>query len=174
WDEMCGRADWCMAHLPYTGNLMLDEEDSMLLRECLSAYVYGMYAVAIISADAFLERVVTDCVETAGRDTAKLGFGQTLKSFRELKLVDQIVLDRVDRLHKIRNNLAHERGPDDQMRLFRRALERRTLTQEIAKDDAKEAVCIAYGLAGRLKGNFPRLNLPGLANPVIERSVFKE
>lgn len=174
WEEMCSRADWCMAHLPYTGNLLLDEEDSMLLRECLSAYVYGLYAVAIISADAFLERIITDVVETAGKDAGMRGFGKTLDSFSELNLINRVEFDRIVRLHKIRNNLAHERGPDDQFRLFRRSLQLRMLTVQIVKDDAKEAICLAYGLAGRLKRNFPRLNLPGLQDPIIERSIFKE
>lgn len=174
WGEMCSRADWCMEHLPYTGNLLLDEEDSLLLQECLSAYVYGMYAVTIISADAFLERIVTDSVETAGGQISQRGFGQTLESFQNLNFVDRHVTLRVSRLHKIRNNLAHEKGPEHALRLFRRGLKRRVPTEYIMREDAREAICLAYGLAGQLLRNFPRLRLPGLENPIIQRSIFKQ
>jgi hypothetical protein len=174
WSEMCSRADWCMQHLPHTGNLLLDEEDSLLLRECLSAYVFGMYAVAVISADAFLERIITDCVETAGGEVSKRGFGKTLESFQKLKCIDQIVFQSIVRLHKIRNNLAHERGPDDEMRLSHRALNVQSRTENIVKSDAKEGLCLAYGLAGSLQRNFPRLKLPGIGNPVVQRSIFKQ
>ena len=174
WEDMCSRSDWCMEYLPYTGNLLLDEEDHMLLQECLSAYVYGMYGVAVISSDAFLERIITDSVETAGGEVGRQGFGKTLETFRSLKLIDRFIFDRIVRLHQIRNNLAHERGPDHKLRIFRRALKQRRIAQEIMKEDAREAVCLAYGLAGLLQRNFPRLKLPGVDNRIVQRSIFRQ
>lgn len=174
WNEMCSRADWCMDHLPYTGNLLLDEEDGILLKECFSAYVLGMYAAAIISSDAFLERIITDSVETAGHEVGRQGFGRTLESFAELRLVDTAVFERIVRLHKIRNNFAHERGPSHELRLSRRALSGRRPTAYIIKQDAREAVCLAHGLAGKLLRNFPRTKLPGIDNQVVKRPIFKQ
>lgn len=174
WDEMRSRAEWCMEDLPYTDNLLLEDEDHRLLRDCMSSYIFGLYAAAVISADAFLERIITDVVETHGKRPAKVGFGGTLATFGKLGLVDKAIFERLQHLHSVRNNLAHEKGPDHEMRIFRRALARRTRAEHLLDTDAKEAICLAYGLAGKLIRNFPRLALPGVGTPRIYRSHYKQ
>lgn len=63
-DDFISRADWAFENIPFTGTLMLDIEDSLLLSGALKAYIFGLYALVIIAADAFCERHVTDSVES--------------------------------------------------------------------------------------------------------------
>jgi hypothetical protein len=162
WDDARERADWCMERVPHTGDLLLDIEDHLLLRECMDAYIHGLFASCIASADAFIERIVTDRLETLGKAKEASGsLGRKLATLEATRILDDYSISRISHLHRVRNNFVHERGPDDEMRLFRRELKQHRLWIDILKADAQEAICLAYGLAVRLKRNFPRLGLPG-------------
>ena len=138
------------------------------------SYIFGLYGVSIIASDSFLERIITDVVETSGKKAGKFGFGKTLAAFAKLRLVDDFIFQRILNLHDIRNNFAHEKGPEHEMRVFRRALARQVHSEHLLRNDAKEAVALAYGLAGKLIRNFPRLAIPGVGTPTIYKSPYKQ
>ena len=164
WEEAKYRSDWCMEHLELAGDILLEVEDHLLLRDCLNAYVFGLFASTIITADAFIERLTTDFLESNSLGAeAKGSFGRKLAALEKYELLDANVLTWLSKLHRIRNNFAHEKGPDDEMRLFRRALATREAWELLVQRDAREAICLAYGIAARIRRRFPRLALPSQA-----------
>lgn len=161
-DDFISRADWAFENIPFTGTLMLDMEDSLLLSGALKAYIFGLYALVIIAADAFCERHVTDSVESREETKkAKRGFWHMIKLAREQGVIAPFLLDRLERLHKIRNTLCHDKEGDP-LRIEQRLLHESRHYLFFMKEDAKEALCLMYGLAGSQKRNFPRLLIPGI------------
>jgi hypothetical protein len=165
YDVGSSRLEWCFDNLPYTGNLMLEEEDATIIREILLAYAAGLYILVIVGADALLERLFTDAIESKGdRRSARRGFGAILKSAEAIGIIDEFIIKRVSRIHAVRNNFVHEKGPDHELRLFRRMMKDRRFgqTATLLKEDAREALCLAYGVAGRIRRSFPRLAVDGM------------
>jgi hypothetical protein len=172
-DDCIARADWAMLNVPeFEGSRLLDLEDSMLLDDALNAYIFGLYSSVILSSDSFCERLLTDAVEIRGdRKAARRGFQTVLKRVREMKILHSYLVDRIIRLHEIRNNFCHERGPDADLRIFRRALLPPFDHHEIIKRDAQEALCIMRGLVGQIERYFPRVEAPG--HPAIREALLK-
>jgi hypothetical protein len=159
WEEVRIRSEWCMDHLEYTGDLLLEVEDSKLLADCMRGYIFGLYSATIITSDAFIERLLTDFLESRGMSSESRGsLGKRLSALEKHSLIDENVLRRISRLHRIRNSLAHEKGPEDPFRLFRRAIAEGNSPEQILRTDAGEAVSLAYGIAARVKRNFPRVH----------------
>jgi len=161
-DEFISRADWVFENLPYTGTLQLEIEDSLLLENALKAYIFGLYSVVIIGADAFCERILTDAVESR-EDTkvARKGFWHLTKRARRQRFIDDFLLGRIERLHNTRNGLCHPKD-DKEVRLDHRSVREGRHYLYLMKQDAKEGLCLMYGLAGKHPRNFPRLAIPGV------------
>ena len=125
--ECIERANWAMLNVPeFEGNRLLDLEDHMLLDDALKAYIFGLYAGVILSSIAFCERLLTDAVEIRGDlKSARRGFAEIIKSARKYKILNEYLLDRIQRLQQIRNNFCHEKGPDSPWRIFRRSMHAR-------------------------------------------------
>jgi hypothetical protein len=157
------RANWAMLNVPeFEGNRLLDLEDHMLLDDALMAYIFGLYAGVILSSIAFCERLLTDAVEIRGDlKSARKGFGEIIKSARKFEILNEYILDRIQRLQQIRNNFCHEKGPDNPWRIFRRSMQARIESNALLERDAKEALCIMRGIVGRIERWFPRQELPG-------------
>ena len=171
-EDCIARADRAMLNVPeFEGNRLLDIEDSMLLDDALNAYIFGLYSSVILSSDSFFERLLTDAVEIRGdRKAARRGFQTVLRRVREMKILHSYLVDRIIRLHEIRNNFCHEKGSDGDFRIFRRALQAPFHHREIIKRDAQEALCIVRGLAGRIERWFPRVEAPG--HPAIRDDLL--
>jgi hypothetical protein len=166
-DDCISRADWAFENIPFTGTLMLDMEDSLLLSDALKAYIFGLYALVIIAADAFCERHVVDSVESREETKkAKRGFWHMTKFAREQGVIAPFLLDRLERLHKIRNTLCHDKEGDPS-RIDQRSLHDSRHYLLLMKEDAKEALCVMYGLAGSQQRNFPRWSIPGVG--IVDR-----
>jgi hypothetical protein len=181
-DDFLGRADWAFENIPYTGTLMLELEDHLLLEGALKEFIFGLYASVIITADAFCERLLTDAIETHEHTkAARSGLWKIIKVARRLNLLHEYLLKRIERLHQIRNSFCHQKELDHGMKLDRRQLSDNRHYLDILKTDAKEALCLMYGLAGRLPRYFPRFAIPGVGiveelrreNPKRRNKAFK-
>lgn len=168
--EIVGRAQWCWENIPLRDEILLDLEDAFLMDEVLKCYIFGFYASVIIGSMGFCERLITDNVEThCGIKKKNNSFKEMIGVAEKEKLIAPYIAARMKRMYEIRNNLCHERGGDDKMRLFRRELSERRHHIAIMKSDAQEALCMMRGIARDIERWFPRLDLPGLPNAKKQR-----
>ncbi len=176
-DEICSRIDWAIENLPETGNLLLDVESHLLLGDARQSFYFGAFAACVLCSMAFNERLLTDAVEIRGDlKAARSGFGSVIKATEKMGILHPFLVSRLFHLNRARVNLSHEKGPESEYSLFRRWMRQRIVDDIdpnflIMRDDAREALCLAHGIASMIPRYFPRLNLPG--HPEIREEILE-
>jgi hypothetical protein len=130
--------------LPEEGFGLHDGETSpYLFNEIRVAYSYGLYLSVVLISLAFLEKQIAATLYGMGVNTAaKLPLDKLLARAARERVIDQKIVQGIDRLRALRNACAHFREPGHEEGIARRSIATETGPEGVLESDADEALHI--------------------------------
>lgn len=123
-------------------------ETAFLFDEAKMSYINGQFIATILLAQAHIEHGLQSYVAQRGESRlASAGLAKITKFLRRHNLVHTFLLDRIDRLRKIRNPFTHLPDWDSPHTLTRRAAQRQHDWSATLRDDAEFSLALMYEMA---------------------------
>lgn len=143
------RVRWLSEIIPRNRAFGMPLETSLVFEEAKASFVYENYVAVIVLAASFIEHWFIASLSNRGYEKeASQGLAAAIKCARVHGLVDQVILDKADRLRLIRNPFVHLKEFDHQHSIGQRMAKTRTFDiRAILESDAKEALIAMYGVA---------------------------
>ena len=112
------------------------------------AYINGLFVSIILLAQAHIEHFLQGYVASRGEDQlAKRGLAQITKFLRSKNLLHEFLLDRIDRLRRLRNPFSHLQDWNYPESLSRRAFAHNHDFEATLQTDAEFALALMYEVA---------------------------
>jgi hypothetical protein len=123
-------------------------ETAFVFDEAKMTYINGEFIATILLAQAHIEHRLQGYVASRGGcRLAKAGLARITEFLRTHDFLHVFLLDRIDRLRKIRNPFTHLQDSDYPYSLTRRSLERHNDWAETLREDAEFALTLMYEIA---------------------------
>jgi hypothetical protein len=123
-------------------------ETAFVFDEAKMSYINGQFIGTILLAQAHIEHGLQGYVAHRGETRlARSGLAQITKFLRKHNLLHTFLLDRIDRVRKIRNPFTHLAEVDSPHRLTHRAAERQHDWSATLQDDAEFSLSLMYEMA---------------------------
>ncbi len=146
-EERVRRLKLLAAIAPDSGFVM-SVETAIVFGEARSTYVNGDFAASLLVSQSFIEHRLQGYLEFRGQaKVAKAGLAAIVAHLRTRKVVHDSLLERIDRLRRIRNPFTHLRHGRDPHALARRSVERRQSFEDLMEHDAYEALAVMFTAA---------------------------
>lgn len=109
------------------------------------AFINGAFIATIMLAQAFIERRLQDYMEARGlAKQARRGLKAIVQYFRQNHLLNELLLDKIDRLRQTRNPFSHLKPIDHPYTMAQRIFLEMKQPEEILETEAKEAIALMY------------------------------
>lgn len=146
--ERAERLKWVQKVFPSGYGFAMPPETAYVFDEVKNVFVDGAFVSTILLATAFIEHWLSSILQNRGfeRD-AERGMNAIIKCLRREGLVHDYLLQKADKLRKIRNPFVHLKNFDNVDRVTQRAMIQGRNPIAILEDDAKEAVSLMYAIA---------------------------
>ena len=123
-------------------------ETAYIFDEAKMTYLNGQFVAAILLAQAHIEHRLQGYVAGRGENQiAKSGLAKITKYLRSNNLLHKFLLDRIDRLRKMRNPFSHLQDFDYPDSLSKRAIAYKYNFSETLRHDAEFALALMYEVA---------------------------
>jgi hypothetical protein len=123
-------------------------ETAYIFNEAKMAYINGLFVSTILLAQAHIEHCLQGYVASRGDDRfAKSGLAQITKFLRSKNLLHEFLLDRIDRLRKLRKPYSHLQDCDYPDSLSKRAFAHNHDFEATLRHDAEFALALMYEVA---------------------------
>jgi hypothetical protein len=143
-EERADRIIWMSTYHSSPGVIMGRPETLALFNEAEDAFREGHFISVQLLALAFIEHTLVE--ELVGRSLSKnrLNFEPAIKLARTNQVLNNELLDRIDRLREIRNPFVHLRPNDDPNTYGNRYISGKTHPRTMLENDAREAFQVMY------------------------------
>lgn len=132
------------------GGFGMPIESVMLFTEAKMAFVDGLFVSVLLLCNSFIEHVLGSMLESRGFQTeAKAGLAAQIACARKNGVLDEYLLEKADRLRKVRNPFVHLKPYDHEHGIHQRMMRARKNPYEILETDARTALSIMYAFATR-------------------------
>jgi hypothetical protein len=123
---------------------MTNMEIYYLLLESKATFINGQFAATILLSQAVIEQWLYGHLAGKYNLSPKAGMKDILDCLRKNDLFHPYLIDKIDRLRRIRNPFVHNRSYDDPDRIEHRALRASKVPDELIERDAKDALELMY------------------------------
>jgi hypothetical protein len=121
-----------------------------LFEEAKYCFVYAQYLATISMAFGWVERIVASLLFAAGDDEAKrIPVAKLIRRAKVRRWITDAEFQTLERARKIRNNVAHFRGPLHDEGYEARSVKNGIHPTRLAEQDAREALEAAFNLLRR-------------------------
>ena len=123
-------------------------ETAYVFDEAKMSYINGQFVATILLAQAHIEHHLQGYVASRGENQlAKSGLAKITKFLRAKTLLHPFLLDRIDRLRRLRNPFSHLQDYDYPDSLTKRAVDHNYDFTATLKSDAEFALALMYEVA---------------------------
>jgi len=123
-------------------------ETAYVFNEAKMTYLNGQFVATVLLAQAHIEHCLQGYVASRGEDRlAKSGLAQIAKFLSSKNLLHEFLLERIDRLRKLRNPFSHLQGFDYPDSLSKRAVAHKYDFNATLRHDAEFALALMYEVA---------------------------
>lgn len=137
--ERAARVRWLNKNLPAW--MGMPSDSWFVFNEAKSTYVDGYFIATVVLASAFAEHWLSGRLSAQGFDKeAGRGLAACIRCARKHQAWPDFILDRLDRLRRIRNPFIHLKGFDHDHNLSQRSWLDMKHPGEVAAEDAKFAL----------------------------------
>ena len=120
-----------------------------LLEEARLCYINALFVATVMLATSFLEHTLADELGERGLIKGKPTLEMLIKLARGCLGLPDDLLDRADRLRKLRNPFTHRRPSDDEDTFGNRFLSAKVHPDSLLEADARLAIMVTYELFQR-------------------------
>lgn len=122
--------------------------------EAKSSFIYGCFVASTVMAAAFVEHWLAGQLSNRGfAKEAERGLAAIVTCCKQQNLMNEAILDRVERLRQIRNPFVHLKSFEHPHSIGQRTLRERRHPFSIMESDAKESLITMYLVAKYALGN---------------------
>lgn len=147
--ERAARVRWLNKILP-RGGMMMPSDSHFIFTETRSTFVAGYFIATTVLASAFAEHWMAGTLSSRGFEKeAARGLSACIKCARGNKLWPDFILDRLDRLRRVRNPFVHLKDYSHPYNLTQRSWLVRRHPGDVAEEDAKFALETIFALVER-------------------------
>ncbi|MBC8509951.1 MAG: hypothetical protein H8D34_34320 [Chloroflexi bacterium] len=130
---------------PRNYSLISSFEFAALLHEAQSTFVNGEYIATIMLTQAFIEHRLQQYAEIKGASQKEVrSLNSLLKFFRENKLLNELIIEKIDQLRLKRNPFTHMKPMDYPYSIGQRIGKELKAPTEFLESDAKEALGLMF------------------------------
>lgn len=142
------RVRWLATKLPRGRTYIMPPESFYVFEEAKCSFIYGCFVATTILSAAFIEHWLADHLVSAGyRKDARGGLAAMLRCCEENDLLNQAILNRIERLRAVRNPFVHLKAFNDPHAIGQRTLRERADPVSVMEEDAKAALITMYAVA---------------------------
>ena len=131
----------------YPKGLLLsgDMEFVFTFTEVKDCFISGHFIATIVLAQAFIEKIFRQLfIDNGQQKEANEGLASMIKFARKNKLINTLIIDKVDELRLKRNPFTHTKDYNYSHTLQRRTLKNETQPNKQLENDAKDAIQILF------------------------------
>lgn len=143
-EKRADRIIWMGTHKSRPCLIMGRPETLALLSEAEEAFREGHFISVQLLALAYLEHNIVEELLERSLTKDRVKFVRALQLARENEILEAELIERIDRLRKIRNPFVHLRRNDDPDTFGNRYISRETHPLAMLEDDAREAFKVMY------------------------------
>ncbi len=129
------------------GDMLGSFESVFLYIETKDSFINGQFIATLMLAQSFIERVLQKQMENKGYPAANRGLKYIIKYCKDNQFLEPILINKIDKLRKIRNPFSHLKHDDYPYRVDARVFQEQKMHQEILQKDAEEAIGLMYTVA---------------------------
>lgn len=139
-EERARRLEWLAPHMGGPGAISGAVEALALLEEARVCFIQGQFIATLLVATSFIEHTLAEELEGEFPLKKRPTVEDLIKAARTKLSVPVDLLDRTDRIRRLRNPYTHLRPTNDPDRLGNRYREERRHPNAVMEDDAKLAI----------------------------------
>lgn len=142
-NERLRRLKYINQVFPFGRRVYGSDESYRIFDEAIQSFIFGQYIGTIILAQAFIERRIQEYFNLRlDEKRSKETLNNLLQEFKQTGFIDDVFIERIDKLRKKRNIFTHRKQPLHEHSLMARAFEEEMAPDELLERDAKEAVSL--------------------------------
>lgn len=139
-EERASRMEWLAPYMDSPGMIGGTPEALALLEEARVSFIYGLFISTLLVATSFIEHTLAEELEGEFPLKKRPTLEVLIKAARTRPSIPDDLLNRTDRIRKLRNPYTHLRPTNDPDRLGNRYREERRHPNAVMEDDAKLAI----------------------------------
>jgi len=116
-----------------------------LLSEAVKCFINGQFVATILLSQSFIEHWLEDRI---GKDKVKKygnhSLANIIKAMKENNSVHISLLDKIDRLRKIRNPFVHYKPSDYEFNIMKLSYPKKVKPEDVLCKEAKDAISLLY------------------------------
>lgn len=117
-------------------------------REVQLCFIDGHFLATIVLAQAFVEKVLHNHYNSLGFEkVANSGLNRILAHAKESKIINEFIINKIDKIRKIRNPITHLKDFEYEHSLDKRAFKNRYSLEHQLEIDATQSIEIATFIA---------------------------
>lgn len=123
-------------------------ETFLVFDEAKTAFIYGCPVASTVLCSAFVEHWLSSKLHALGYSKeAHGGLSSIVQCCRKNGLLPEQLIQRVDKLRKIRNPFVHLKSFEHQHNVVNRMLEFQMMPHDMAEADARDSLATMYTIA---------------------------
>lgn len=131
--------------IPPNIGFLFSDEMHYLFTEAINSYINGQFVATILLSQSFIEHWLKDSI---AKDKVKK-FGRTtldtiLKAMKENNSANIELLNKIDRLRKIRNPFVHSKSFDNEYNVSKLAIKQRITPDEFLIKEARDSISLLF------------------------------
>ena len=144
--ERADRIEWLAQHDSRPSAFAGAVDTLRLMEEARACFVCGHFVAALLLVTSFIEHTLADELQELGLAKGDPPLGRLIALARDHLSLPGDLLDRADRLRKLRNPFTHRRSGEDPDTLGNRFRSAKTHPATIMENDAMLALGVMYEL----------------------------
>jgi hypothetical protein len=142
------RVRWLEAVVPRRYGFAMPLETFYVFEEAKASFVYGQFVATVLLAASFAEHWLTASLSSRGfTKDASRGLAASVACARSNRLINEKLLEKVDRLRLIRNPFVHLKSFEHKHGISQRFFRQRLHPKQVLEQDAKDALVAMYAVA---------------------------
>lgn len=155
------RLQWLKTIFPKNYGMLADLELHYILIEAKMTFIDGQFISVILLCNAFLEQWLAAYLISFGFEKeAARGMKSILECLGRNRLLGEYLLNKIDKIRKLRNPFVHLKSSDHPERLTNRFVKTLQEPIDILENDAKEALSLMYKISNTKLNKFRPIDKP--------------
>ena len=144
-NERIERSKYLNKIIPPNIGFIYSPEMHYLLKEANLSFINGQFVATLLLSQSFIEHWLEGRIDkNTIKKYGKPSLDNTLKAIKEKNTIHISLLNKIDKLRKIRNPFVHYKNPDYEFNIMKMSYSEKTKPDDYLYNEAKNAISLVY------------------------------